>query len=411
MGLSEKSLYAGLLAIGIVLSWMIIRQFRRIPRRDEVSIGGDVDKLDLSKSLKAMELRRLADLTIEYAQAECAWYGRWEDIYLSLSNGVRLLSVLLLATAIVVPLAHYDNPDQRVSWLTVGYAAAAVAGLLLSADRFFLLTESWGRFSFVATTLSSKITAFRYECHKLLLGTGVEDVPGERALAFIESCQRFLLDVANEVLTETKEWRTSLDEAAKALAERVGKSTEESRHVLKETQLAALKGDVSVKISAPTRPAVPVDILVDGERRGAVLAPTWEMLVEGLDPGRHVVALRVSRGGTTYDVVRKVTVKPAETLNLVYSTAEVWNSGTLGVSLKNGSAAHEAVQVWLETGSEKLTHDFRHPTWEWDFADALAGTGNVGVTGRSPSGRVIEIRDEIQVVAGDKKSWTVTLPE
>jgi hypothetical protein len=160
------------------------------------------------------------------------------------------VGVVLLGVAVLVPLlqaipgpqsssAPAGDSASRLWWLSIGYASAALAGLLLSIDRFFLLTESWGRFGLMTTMLGSKITTFRYECQKFIVGIGADNISSDKAKEFIDNCKKFLFEVNNDVITETKEWRTSLNEAVKALAERIGKSAEEAQKHFEEAQRKA----------------------------------------------------------------------------------------------------------------------------------------------------------------------------
>jgi hypothetical protein len=390
-------------------------------QRDEYAIGKALDELNpkLAAGPDSDTLRLLASLTIEAAELQWSWYDTWENVYLWLSNSVRLAGTILLAIAVLVPLLlaipgsqsipTAGNDTNRLWWLSIGYASAALAGLLLSVDRFFLLTESWGRFSLMTTTLASKVSVFRYDCQKSFVDFGTGTIPADKAKQFIESCKQFLQEVNNDVITETKEWRTTLNEAVKALAERVGKATEESQRRFEEAQKSASTGDLMVRISGVQRGHGDIEVFVDAKSRGTLSDPNWELLVDDLSPGGHAIKLVLNtQDNRPYELRRKILVKGGESAIFEFPATEVWKKGTLRVRLKGGTQSFGNVQVKVKEAAFEYT--FQDPNWQADFIDMPSGNITVSVSGTAPNGRTISRTEQVQLPAGQIKEWEFQLP-
>lgn len=173
--------------------------------------------IDLTKENSAEAVEKLGKL----ADAECskaiAWYfGRKKSKQLG-GMLLRVLSILAVATAGVIPILGeiFENKDGtpgiNPAWATI---ALAVAALFIALDRFGGHTNGWIRYVRTGMALCHLQTAFRTDWAELRFTTPPPaDPPPDPVQLRIKLCRDFLTKVNELVSNETTEWAREFQSA------------------------------------------------------------------------------------------------------------------------------------------------------------------------------------------------------
>lgn len=179
------------------------------------------------------EITTSLEMLYHFVNAECDRAKRW---YFAKKRTMKIFgyifrvgSILALASAGVIPILGEIFEKEGVPRLSPAWAtfALAIAGVLLSLDRFGGYTDGWIRYIRTALALSRLQSNFRieWESQRMILQSGqAEPATVNQA---IEKCRNFLTQVNSIVGAETDEWAKDFQ---KVLAELEKKSKEIKDH-------------------------------------------------------------------------------------------------------------------------------------------------------------------------------------
>ncbi len=203
--------------------------------------------------LVAMRIER----SIDYYR-ENSFNFKWYTRFLLAASGAAFVY------GVVAPLlAHLDTSEQKIH-LTYGLIALALAGILLSADRWFLISRNWRQYT--ATCLLLEDLRNTFEIERRAFETqreGHEDLSLriDRTDEVRDFCLRFERERQKIVKDETELWMKDLDAAIADMQAKV------------EERRAAVAGIIDAQRARgaePPKPAGAVELLIAGRARPGV---------------------------------------------------------------------------------------------------------------------------------------------
>jgi hypothetical protein len=194
--------------------------------REIKDIEKDIDSLDWENEDPKTVLSRLYELTVERIQCEMVWYEKRIPSIRNFSYALRVASLLFLAGAVTSPLLcviFFPKADAalQLRFSNAGYIAIALAGVLFSIDKFFVVSKTWMRYIPTKLIIEKKLLEFRYKWQNCRAEMKGIDVGPEAEKSIIAGFQKFVCDIMDEVIKETGTWQSDLEEGLKALSDQI----------------------------------------------------------------------------------------------------------------------------------------------------------------------------------------------
>lgn len=267
----------------------------------------------------------LAELDLAYAAAlqdagkESDWYKSRRWIWIILSWGTRILAATALALGVILPLSKASVPCFE-SAAQAAVASIAFAGLMIGADRVFMISSTWTRY----VNAMMKIETLRKgaEFDWIALKTGLADPVStqdiQKAIALFKA---LVIDSRKIVETETSSWSEELIKAVeqlramigeqKAAAETLVREERNAREAAQKLASVPTHGAIRVKIEgAFERLAGPIKVTAAGRSQDRD-ASTTTVIVPDVASGIHTVRLEGQDAqGKSVVVENVVQVKP-----------------------------------------------------------------------------------------------------
>lgn len=185
---------------------------------------------DLGGAVENESPGEAAERAIAYARGLALdahdWYAGEKKRKQALAKTVRLLAILAMALAGIIPILTeiYKNaqgaPAISPAWASV---SLAVAGTLVLFDRFFGLSTGWLRFIDAMMRIRREITEHDLKLAAIKAGWP-PDGPDKAALDEVfELCRQLVSRVNTVIIDETGEWNVEFQDALKNLDEKVKK--------------------------------------------------------------------------------------------------------------------------------------------------------------------------------------------
>ena len=255
--------------------------------------------LDWSKPDDA--IAALHEFATKVARDALEWYWLAKKWPKRLSQGSRLLAIVATAIGGLIPLLTAGIIDaSRGSW---GYVALAVAGTLVTIDKFFGYSSTWMRFTVSATELETALATFRLDWAKLLAGHCGKRIPCAEAGVFIDRARALVERVRKEIEEETAEWVAEYRSSLAALEKKVA-----------EQLKAQQPGAIELEVPDAGKAKGGVAVLLDDTVVQTVSTPT--VALPHVVPGQHKVEVKGVVGGATKRAMRIVVVEPGKTIKL-----------------------------------------------------------------------------------------------
>lgn len=247
----------------------------------------------------------LAELDVAFAAAlqsaekESNWYKdrRWTWIFLSW--GMRILAAIALALGVILPLSRVSVP-----WFE-GAAQAAVAciafaGLMIGADRVFMISSTWTRYVNAMTKIETLRKAAEFDW--IALKTGLADpISTQDTQKAIGLFKALVIDSRKIVETETNSWSEELIKAVEQLRTMIGEQKAATDALLKQEQTAreaaqrlasvSTHGAIRVKIEGALERLVGSIKVTAAGRSEERDASTTTIIVPEVTSGIHAIRL------------------------------------------------------------------------------------------------------------------------
>jgi hypothetical protein len=189
-------------------------------------IEKEIDCLDWDNQKAKVVLCELYDLTVKRMQAERDWYKERIPLVRNFSYALRIASLVFLVGGVISPLLCVIIDPQadaalQLRYSNAGYIVLALAGILFSIDKFFVVSKTWMRYISAKLIIEKKLLEFRYKWQDLRAEMKGKEVDFGKQKEIIGAFQKFVCDIMDEVIKETGWWRSDLEEALKALSEQI----------------------------------------------------------------------------------------------------------------------------------------------------------------------------------------------
>ena len=201
--------------------------------RETKKIESDFDQLDWKNEDPRMLLSSLYALTIERMQSELNWYEKLIPRVRWGSYALRALSLIFLVFGVIAPLLGiiaFSDADaaSQLKFSYAGYTGLALAGILFSIDKFFVVSKTWMRYISAKLILEKKLLDFRFRWQKYQAEIKGAEIGLDKQKLIIEDFREFVADIMDEVIKETGVWQSDLEKGLKELSDKLNAS---SRHL------------------------------------------------------------------------------------------------------------------------------------------------------------------------------------
>jgi hypothetical protein len=158
-------------------------------------------------------LRKLHAEAVARAREECEWYQKNRGPKKSMSQALRILTIIFFGLAGLVPLltAAHLTPDLKILSMVVatsqlGYIFAAFATALIGFDKFMGFSSGWSRYMVAQLDIKTAISDF--QASWVLASACLDHDADEKACGKkrLELIKAFLAKVNDIVGTETRGW-------------------------------------------------------------------------------------------------------------------------------------------------------------------------------------------------------------
>lgn len=159
---------------------------------------------------------KLFQEAMDYAKEASCWYWRAKHKKKFAAGGVRIIIVVLLALANVVPiLVQLEYFDK---WLQPIHATAflGLAGVFLGFDRYLGWSKGWIRYVLAATELTEMMDDFSFDW-EVLRAKRKANQSAESRSKEIEAIKTFVASRNEIVRRETEQWSTDFMSVVKQL--------------------------------------------------------------------------------------------------------------------------------------------------------------------------------------------------
>jgi hypothetical protein len=244
--------------------------------------------------------------TIRNAWSQYNWYARKKGYKRRGSQFIRMMAVALAAIGALCPLL--DATDLMVNWVgdpiklgQWGYVFLAMAGALVSYDRFFGLSSGWMRYILTQLEIERAIKVLHYDW-SLYRSADKADDPAN-VQAFLQRAKDFTTQIEALVKQETDAWvlefQTNLSQLEKSL-----KAETEARK------------PGSVKVTVPNaRSFDRVEVRLNGVAK-AEMVGVVEAMIPAVPPGQYRLSATGMKAGQESEEARVVEVHPGNMLTV-----------------------------------------------------------------------------------------------
>jgi hypothetical protein len=178
-------------------------------KSDIQTAGSECLSWDSSDPVKS--LQDLRTFVEDEAQKTTDWYWREKNKKKGPSQRIQRFALLLTAAAGLTPIViqvikNWDTSKFQgfdsgpLASLLVGLAAA-----LLGLDKAFGYSSGWVRYVLTATSMTRLLQEFRMDWVAIYAASAAPPSP-EQLAALIQRAKKFVVDVQDQVLQETKDW-------------------------------------------------------------------------------------------------------------------------------------------------------------------------------------------------------------
>ncbi|UCD80421.1 MAG: SLATT domain-containing protein [Desulfobacterales bacterium] len=215
--------------------------------RSAAEIEKDMDRLDWENEDPKMVLSRLYDLTVERMQSEQNWYEKLIPRMRWGSYALRAFSLAFLIFGVIAPLLGVmkfpaGDAALQLRYSYAGYIGLALAGILFSIDKFFVVSKTWMRYISAKLIIAKKMLEFRYKWQDLRAEMkGTDDIDPAKQKLIIADFQKFVCDIMDEVIKETGSWRSDLEEGLKAQSDKLSQADQKLRNKLSQERASEKK--------------------------------------------------------------------------------------------------------------------------------------------------------------------------
>lgn len=280
---------------------------------------------------RRQSLGSLYDHVVGAAEEAISWYVREKMWKRRLGRFIRVLAILAVAAAALLPLlaqieaARPGNgvpagagefasrlaPGEPMGhWAQPAWASVLIllAATLVGLDRFFGFSHGWMRYVDAQMKLTASLEQFDMDWQKHWVAVGGEGPSPEQALAMLSTCGAFAAHVRAIVHAETAEWIQEFRATLSQVDETVKVRGTESQ-----------SGIINVVVTNGDLAAGGWILSVDGGReerhqgRTAALANLW--------PAAYRLRVQGKIGDQTVQAERAVLLKAGEALNVEFTLA------------------------------------------------------------------------------------------
>lgn len=245
-------------------------------------------------------LSNLAILLLQRADDNLAWYRSAKAMKRRLAWPIRLLAILLTATAGILPILTQilSTPDGKPpfapAWASVALSMAVV---LVALDRFFGYSSGWMRYMTTSLQLKEARDAFELDWEAVNATFGGAS-PSASQIANALARMRTFTDQLNAIVArETERWVTEFQDALRQIDESA-----------KTPLPVATTGSIAVVVeNGEQLGSSGWDLSVDS---GAVIHSSGRTAgITALAPGAHLLRVVANRGG--FDIRAETVVNVA----------------------------------------------------------------------------------------------------
>jgi hypothetical protein len=208
------------------------------------------------------------------ARDAIGWYVNAKRIKQRWAKGLRVLAILLVAAAGLIPMLA-DLTGMSPVWATV---ALGIAAALIALDRFFGFSTAWIRYISTELELQHLLADFGMEWEAMRASWGGRSPTDEQIQVALAACRVLRGRVHDLVRQETSRWVAEFQDTLKLLDEAV-----------KAKEQAAARGGVNVTVANGDRCSRGWDLSIDGGPARSCSGKS--AAVTGLVPGSHTVSV------------------------------------------------------------------------------------------------------------------------
>ena len=127
--------------------------YRRVEMNNNLRVAADIEKeIDWENKEAKVVLSELYDLTVERMQSELNWYEKLIPRMRWGSYALRAFSIVFLIFGVIAPLlgmmiSPAGDAASQLRYSYAGYIGLALAGILFSIDKFFVVSKTWMRYT------------------------------------------------------------------------------------------------------------------------------------------------------------------------------------------------------------------------------------------------------------------------
>ena len=120
---------------------------------NNLRVAADIEKeIDWENKEAKVVLSELYDLTVERMQSELNWYEKLIPRMRWGSYALRAFSIVFLIFGVIAPLlgmmiSPAGDAASQLRYSYAGYIGLALAGILFSIDKFFVVSKTWMRYT------------------------------------------------------------------------------------------------------------------------------------------------------------------------------------------------------------------------------------------------------------------------
>jgi hypothetical protein len=261
--------------------------------------------LDWGSGHTEQALQAVFDHVMTLADEAIAWYVDAKNRKRLYARGIRVLAIVLGATAALLPtvseiIENTWDTSERV--IPAGWTAVllGIVGALLLMDRFFGFSTGWMRYIDAELKLRQITQEFQldWEAERAVLRG--DEPTREQALAMLARCKAFATQVNTIIRDETSAWIKEFERAISQIDESV-----KAKPVISEPgalNLTVTNGDLAdhgweLSLNGAT-----------AERHQGKTAAKRSLI-----PGRHEITVSGTIGGKTVQAAKVVTVPAGDT--------------------------------------------------------------------------------------------------